>query len=244
MRTLNILFLSLLLFSCGQKKPSAPVIEEVPTTAVDTVAVSTPKVALNIQTGDFREIGETGLVMFPLSLSGSERKEGKLLEYKSSSYTHGYWNVLFHDVHTGETRLLSDQRMLISNIMTEPVAVKTNSPDTARRNHFYALRTEDVNKDGELSYKDPEYLFMSAMDGSDFRQVSPAGLHLRSWTRIKSANTLLMVVSRDSNKDGDYDLSDEEFIYTFDLSKQKTPSEILSSDLKKKLRLLFERDWK
>jgi hypothetical protein len=244
MRTLNILFLSLMFFSCGQQKPSVPVIEESPTTAVDTVIVSAPKEALNIQAGDFREIGETGLVMFPLSLTGAARKEGKIMEYKSSFYTNGYWNVLFHDVHTGETRLLSEQRMLISNITTEQVEKETDIPDTARRNHFYSLRTEDANKDGELSHKDPEYLFMSAMDGSDFRQVSPPGLHLRSWTRIKSANTLVMIVSRDTNNDGDYDFSDEELIFTFDLSKGKTPSEILSSDMKKKLRLLFERDWK
>lgn len=244
MRTLNIFFLSVLLFSCKQQKPSVPVIEESPTTAADTVVVSEPMEALNVQSGDFREIGETGLVMFPLSLTGAARKEGKIVEYKSSSYTNGYWNVLFHDVHTGKTQLLSDQRMLISNITTEPVEKETDSPDTARRNHFYSLRTEDVNKDGELSHKDPEYLFMSAMDGSDFRQVSPPGLHLRSWSRIKSANTLLMVVSRDTNKDGDYDLSDEELIYSFDLLKDKAPKEILSPDMKKRLRLLFERDWK
>ena len=54
----------------------------------------------------------------------------------------------------------------------------------------------------------------------------------------------MMIVSRDTNSDGDYDLSDEELIFTFDLSRSKTPSEILSSDMKKKLRLLFERDWK
>jgi hypothetical protein len=134
--------------------------------------------------------------------------------------------------------------MLISNITTEPVEKETDRPDTARRNHFYSLRTDDVNKDGELSHKDPEYLFMSAMDGSDFRQVSPPGLHLRSWSRIKSANTLLMIVSKDTNKDGDYDLSDEELIYSFDLLKDKAPKEILSPDMKKKLRLLFQRDWK
>lgn len=244
MRLLNILVLTLLFSSCGQQKPPESNSQDSKQSAIDTVLSSATNELLNIHDGDFQEIGETGVVMFPLTLPFPERKEGKLSYYKSSDYTHGYWNVLFYNTRTGETLLLSDQRMLISTFTPEVVAVKADIPDTARRNIFYEVKTDDLDKDGELADTDPEYLYMSDMDGSNFRQVSPPGFNLRSWKRFKSSHTLIMLVAKDSNKDGVYDLNDEELIFTVDISQGGPPSEILSGDLKLKIRRLFERDWK
>lgn len=240
----NIIALVLLLASCGQQSPTEPTAQDSFVTISDTVAATPDVQGMDIQSGDFQEIGKTGIVLFPLTISETEEKDGKwsVKSYRSGSIY--YWNVLFHNTHIGETHLLSEQKMLIGQIHPPSEVELSDETDSIRRHIFYRIRVDDVDKDGILSEKDPEYLFLSGLDGKGLRQVSPSGLHVRSWGMIKSTHTVIMIVAKDSNKDGVYTQEDEELIYRMDILRDYPASELVSGEMKNKLRKLYESQWK
>lgn len=199
---------------------------------------------VNIQPASFEQIGKTGMIMFPLSLGEQETKGDKLLGYKSRGYSPFFWNILFYDSGTKETRLLSERKMLISNIHSYNEDIPDPDADTSGKWIFYSIRVDDVNKDNVLSVKDPEYLFVSDLGGQGFRQISPTGLHVRSWNRIKGSSKLMMLVARDTDKDGEYTPTDDGFMYVIDLKTQTGPEEVLSPAMKAKINALFNKDWK
>jgi hypothetical protein len=245
MANMKLIALIALLVSCGQQQVSPPSAQDTMITATDTVAVSASNALnnLNIQTGSFQEIGKTGVVMFPLSVGETERTEGTESLYRSSP-NNSIWNIVFYNAITGETKMLGERKMLISSFSPVGDLSSAAEADSLHKYIYYRVRVDDVNNDKQLTDKDPEYLFISDLKGEGFRQISPAGLHLQSWGLVKTANKVIMIVHRDSDKNGAFTQKDEELIYQIDPSKEKDPHEIFPDALKNKLKMMFNRDWK
>lgn len=234
-----LLITTLALFSCGSKNEPAQPQNGSGIVAIDSVAVLTD---LNIQTTSFTEIDSSGIIMFPLSMSETGRGSGGLLykEIPSSSY----WNIIFHNTVTSANHLLSDRKMLIRGYDTKYSSNDNIDLIYSTRYIFYRVTVEDYNQDKKLTYDDPEYLFISDKEGNNFRQISPAGYNLNSWQFIKSANKVVMTVTRDSDKNKKFGDKDEITAFQIDMDKETQPSEIFSSEFKTKLTLMFDRDWK
>ena len=228
--------------SCTQKNEPKP-----PTTidnvALDTVAVlSDPLSNLNIQTNSFTEIDSSGILMFPLSMSESER-DGGSLSYKSIP-VNSFWNIVFLNGKTNEYHLLSEKKMLIRNYDFKNSNTYNMDMSYTNRHIFYSITTDDFNKDKRLTEDDPAYLFVSDREGRNFRQISPSNHDLQNWQFIKSANKIILTVRKDNDKNSKFDNNDEVLAFEFDLNKGMEPKEIFSTEFKNKLKLLFDRDWK
>jgi len=114
----------------------------------------------------------------------------------------------------------------------------------SKRNIFYRVTIDDFNQDKKLTPDDPEYLFVSDKQGNNFKQISPTGYDLKSWQFIKSTNKIMMTVTKDTDTDKKFGDKDEVSSFQIDIDKQNQPTEIFSTDFKKKLKVMFDKDWK
>ena len=234
---------SVLIFSCQQTKKQRHPSNNSDSTVVDTIALmNDPKNNLNVQTSSFSEIDSSGIIMFPLSMGEAGRDKGKSY-YKEIPYS-SYWNIIFYNSKNQTYHLLSEHKMIIRSI-----DLKQSSSDYSEASYtgnyiFYTVTVEDFNSDKILNQKDPDYLVVTDKEGNNFRQISPAGCHLKSWQLIKSSNWILMAVTKDTDNNKEFESEDEVCSFQIDIEKEKLPTEIFSTDFKKKLKVMFDKDWK
>ena len=233
----------LFLFSCNNNEPHEETLTAADTIVVDTMAVlQNMKSNLNIQTNNFMQLDSSGIVMFPLSAGETERYDGSL-NYKELP-ANSYWNIIFYNSKSGDYHLLGEKKMIIGNI-----DYKYNSNDDVEplQNEnliFYRVTIDDYNKDKKLTHEDPVYLFTSDKEGNNFKQISPANYHVKSWQEISSSNKILMTLTKDNNDDKKFAAEDEVVTFEYMLQGNTEAKEVFSASFKNKLKILFDRDWK
>lgn len=210
---------------------------------VDSVAiVNSTESNLNVQTNSFVEIDSSGILMFPLSMSESKR-DGGSLSYKELP-NNTYWNILFFNSKTGEQHLLTDKKVLIFNFDyrygNSDLIDVAETPSAI----LYRIVLNDYNRDRVLSADDPDYLFSSDKQGNNFRQISPENCNLISWQYIKSANKIIMIVTKDTDANREFGEKDEVSAFQFNLGTDSLASEVFSPELKNSLKVMFGKDWK
>ena len=243
MLRLTFIFLAVFAFgSCGQNNldPQSP--QNTGNPIVDSVAIlDDPKNNLNIQTNSFKEIDSSGILLFPLTMGESENDRN--LSYKEMP-DNSFWNIIFLNSNTNEYHLLSDRKMLIRNYDFKYRNNENIDIEQTNRHIFYSVTSDDYNQDNKLTEQDPKYLFISDKAGNNFRQISPANYDLQNWQFIKSVNKILLTVKKDSDKNNKFDDNDEVATFEVEIDKGTEPKEVFSTDLKNKLKILYDRDWK
>lgn len=208
-----------------------------------------PKNKLNVQTPEAIEIDSSGIFLFPLVM-GETDKEGRTRWRKTeSSYKEmprdNYWNIIFLNGATGSYHLLSEQKMLIRRYLFDATQFgKEADWAKAPKVIFYEITVADYNQDSLFTADDPTYLFVTDRQGGGFRQISPAAHHLMGWQYAASVGKVFMTLRKDSDRDGRFEPEDEISTFTIDLAQTGGPQEVLSSDFKKKLIELYDRNWK
>ena len=205
-----------------------------------TAVVNDPKSFLNIQATSFTEIDTSGILLFPLSM-GETTRDNDYTSYKSMpGNTH--WNIAFYNTKTGEQHLLSDNKMLIKNYSLQYQGDAT--PKGNGKNIFYAITTEDFNGDKKFTEADATYLFMSDKAGNNLKQISPSNYNVQNWQYIATSNKIIMTLRKDSDKNKIFDTKDEVTNFVYDMNKGEAATEIFSTELKNKLKVLYDKDWK
>lgn len=197
---------------------------------------------LNIQTKEFFEIDSTGVLMFPLEMGENKNEEGNFT-YKEMPYN-GYWNVLFLNSNTNEYNLLTESKVLILDYNYKYGSEEGLNISKKTNHIFYSVRTLDYNKDKLLNQVDPIYLFVSDKFGKNFRQLSPSNYSVHSWKYIQANNKIILTAYKDSNKNNAFDEKDEIATFEVILDQNEKPKEVFSSNLKDKLKILYDKDWK
>lgn len=240
----HFIYLSVLLlvFSCSQKKQEELLKTNPINTAVDSLAVvNDPKMNLNIQMNSFTEIDSSGVLLFPLSVSENEDRNGYSRSYKDMP-NNEYWNIAFLNSKTNEYHLLSENKMLISSYEYNIEGYEKSKQ--LDQKIFYSIRTTDYNKDKLINEKDPVYLFVSDKRGYNFKQISPVNYHFQKWSYIDSSNKMILTLKKDTYNNNLFDEKDETVIFDVDANFEKDATEVFSTEFKNKLKLLFDRDWK
>ena len=197
---------------------------------------------LNIQTKDFTEIDSTGVLMFPLDMGENKREDGSY-SYKEMP-NNGYWNVLFLNSNTNEYNLLTENKILILDYNYKYGSEEGVNVSKKTNHIFYSGRTLDYNKDKVLNEVDPVYLFVSDKFGKNFRQLSPNNYSLHSWKYITANNKIIITAYKDSNKNNAFDEKDEISTFEVVLDQNEKPKEVFPTNLKEKLKTLYDKDWK
>lgn len=162
-----------------------------------------------IDFGHSEKIPETNLYLYPINISA---KKENLLEY-SRSYKGRYYksfNLAFYNLKTNKTHLLIPKKQN-SIITSYPTNLDNDKPSNKKKDDhlFYEIIDEDYNNDGDINFDDPKKLFISNIDGSNLKAISPSDLNLISWKFIDKTNNLIELrCSIDENNDGNFN-SDE-----------------------------------
>jgi hypothetical protein len=126
-------------------------------------------------------------------------------------------NIKFQEIGKDTITALTDKPILIETA----TYLKTIADKTKKHFMVYTLADSDTNKDGKIDSNDIKSLYMSNLNGSDFRKLSQEFQELIDWNIIEVQNRLYFRTIEDINKNGDFDKEDKvHYSYLDLLSKE------------------------
>ncbi|MEM8524704.1 MAG: hypothetical protein AAGG68_08670 [Bacteroidota bacterium] len=159
-------------------------------------------------------------IIIPISTELLERRTKYSRDgYYSDDYPR-YWNVLFYNRKTGDTRLLTEDKIRISRIYVNRNDEYEQGSKIMNGKVLYEIGDTDFNKDRKLNGKDPEYLFSSNNDGTNLKRISPIGEELQYFEVIPKSSQILIRTLRDINQDSIFNRKDESIWYKAELMNQ------------------------
>ena len=210
--------------SCGQQ-PTIDYDEKLDTTSVvDDRLKDTTKILVSELPIRF---DSTDILIFAIGLvdlqerggydkigSGSYSSSEDSSSYFSQDYLSGnFINLVFQDKE-GKERKLTDKKVVIRNAnFLRGIFKKTKSGYL-----LYSVNDRDSNGDKELSHSDLEALYISRIDGTDFKKISKELHEFYDYNLIKGEKRLYFRTLEDKNKDGELNNKDQFHYYYIDFS--------------------------
>lgn len=164
------------------------------------------------------------------------KKSTKSFEYRSSELISD-WNLLFYNRHMDSTYLLTEDKMYLTQIQTPNK--ESNTPDHI----FYYTYAKDTDTNGILNYEDAQQLFISSLDGSNFKQITANNESLEYIRKSQRQNEIYIKTIIDSNDDLQFTSEDTGQWYIFNVTQESAPKPIIDSMTQNKIGKLFLENW-
>ncbi|MEM5565422.1 hypothetical protein WNY78_09910 [Psychroserpens sp. AS72] len=123
-------------------------------------------------------------------------------------------NVKFQHIDSNELKSLTKNILKIHSMNF----LRDLYKKTENGYFVYNLTDKDTNADGDLDYNDLETLYISSLNGTGFRKLSPNGQDLVTWKTILEANKLYFKTIEDIDGNGEFDKKDKMHYFYLDLS--------------------------
>ena len=121
-----------------------------------------------------------------------------------------YWNILFHNPITGANRFLTKNRIKILNLYAKTTDIDIKkTPKILNNKILYDIVDTDFNNDQRLDENDPDYLFVSDINGENLQRISPQNEDLVHFEVLPKNQQILIQTIRDVNKDLHFNSEDE-----------------------------------
>lgn len=240
MKNILVILLVITIISCQEKNTRIESIEFENLTAVQIDSILTD---FNFQYESPIILDCTDMVLIPISTKIFEsRKIYSKDGYYSDDYPR-YWNVLFYNRQTSETRLLTEKKIRISQIHAKFVEYESVKR-TLEGKVLYQIGDTDYNNDKKLNSIDPEFLFVSDIDGRRLKRLSPQNEDLQYYEVIPNSEQILIRTLRDVNRDSIFNNYDELILYKLEFSKNEwTIEEVIDSIQKKRIETMYFEQW-
>ena len=240
----KIIYLILIIgiVSCQDRKPT---IENIDTENLTQIQIDSILTEFKFQYENPIILDSTNQILIPISTELLERKTSYSKDGYYSDDFPRYWNVLFYNRSTGKTNLLTNEKFRISEIYAK------NSNDEYREKEnilngkiLYELSDIDYNKDGKLNSYDPEFLFISELDGNGLQRISPKNEDLVHYEVIQKSREIIFETRRDINNDSIFNSEDEFVWYKSKVENNQWKNvEIVDSLNRKKIEKLYFEQW-
>ncbi len=173
------------------------------------------------------------------------RNESSSSYYSDKHYSYDYWNVFFYNRKTNVTKLLTKRKLRISEIDAQEDEYKKGIQNKLKKKILYKVKDKDYNVDNFLNYEDPNFLFVSEIDGSRFRRISPPNESLQSYKVIPNTQQIILSTFRDINADSIFDSKDELIWYKTELfnNGEWKSDEIIDAPNRKIIENLYFEQW-
>ncbi len=236
MRLISTITIVLLLFSCNQRQERIQVVEN---ENLNQKQIDSVLDHYNFEYESLIFIDSTQQAILPITTQ-KPRGGGRLSSssYEAESYPQ-YWNIIFYNIESGQTNLLTKSKMRISNYH----ANLRNVGPIISKSIIYEICDTDNDKDNQLTYIDPEQLFISGPDGSNLTRLSPLGEHIHDFKVVPNSDKIIFSTQRDTNNDLIFDQKDELIWYLVDVSKEMKPIEIINKAERKEIENLYFNQW-
>ncbi len=150
-------------------------------------------------------------------------------QFEGYNGQHTFWtNVFVHSLKDKKIRkIFSTDLVAVYPVQNTMLYIKFDYGYTDQTKMYsgmsskyiiYLARTDEYNKDGIIDEEDPIYIFISAKNGEDFRQITPKGMSVTGWKLGRDGSTLLATIQNDKNNDKKFTDEDEN-IYQIDLNE-------------------------
>jgi len=139
-------------------------------------------------------------------------------------------NVLMTDLNSGEEWLLLQQRGIIGewNVLAQHDA---DRKDYRVRGMLFIAVLADTNKDGSLDDRDARVAILTDPSGRGARAITPPDAQVWSTRYDPETDTLFLLVARDTNGDGVFDLNDRVVPYMLPLTATGDAKPVVSEAL-------------
>lgn len=216
---------ALIFVSCGQNKPKIAYNGTIDTTSVvdDRISDTTKLLVSELPV----RFDSTDIILFAIGLvdlqerggyskisSGSYSASDIAASYFNEDYLIGnFINIVFKESN-GPERKLTDSKIRIRS------ANFLRSIFKATRTGYllYTVYDRDSNGDKELDPSDLEALYISKIDGTDFRKLTRELHEFYDWNIIKGDNRIYYRTLEDQNKDGNLNNKDKFHYYYIDFT--------------------------
>ena len=132
-------------------------------------------------------------------------------------------NIIFEDLRTGTRRSLTEQKIEIRKIHYANELFEMNGSQYL----VYQVIDFDTNQDQLLNDKDIKSLYLSNIDGSEFRKLNKDLSEVIAWKILPRLERMYFRTVEDSNKNGDFDKDDRFSNYYGDLSSTSSKKIII-----------------
>jgi hypothetical protein len=227
MKGLIVVVMGILFCSCGQERQKINH-EVVDTTSViddrikDTTKILVSELPIKFDSTDFL-LFAIGLV--DLQERGGYSKIGSgsysssdvaSAYFNSDNLTGNFINIVFKD-KSGNEKKLTDKKIKIRGVnFLRDIFKKTGTGYL-----LYSISDRDSNGDKELNHSDLEALYISKIDGSDFRKMTKELHEFYDWNIIKRENKVYFRTLEDKNKDGELNNKDKFHYYAINFLADK-----------------------
>lgn len=231
MKNIYLLGLSaLVLASCKNSENEQPKVsyENNAKTTVKTIA-DTNKI--NISDLPIHFDG-THVLIFPIGSVATSKKSS----YSSSDSNTGYIvsnygeyeitgflnNLKFKTIGQDSLRTLTPKPVVIQRA----TYLKEFADKSKQHFMLYVLSDLDTNKDAKLDENDIKSLYISTVDGNDFKKLSPDFAELIDWNYLPATSTIYFRIVEDSDKNGEFKSNDNIRYFSVNLlAKELEPEE-------------------
>ncbi|HNI43430.1 MAG TPA: hypothetical protein PKH93_01485 [Chitinophagales bacterium] len=173
--------------------------------------------------------------------------------HSKASYEYGYdydtkdfvshWNILFHNPITGASRLLTKNKVKIISFHTKTTDIE-ETKKILNNKILYDIVDTDFNNDQRLDENDPDYLFVSDINGENLQRISPQNEDLVHFEVLPKNQQILIQTIRDVNKDLHFNSEDETIWYEALLkSKEWHIQEMFDSTFRKQIGNIYFEQW-
>lgn len=226
-RLLVVMVTATLLYSCGQEKSKINHEAVDTTSVVDDRIKDTTKILVSELPVKF---DSTDILLFAIGLVDLQERGGysKIASgsYGSSDIASAYFNsdnlignffnIVFQDKN-GNERKLTDKKIKIRSVsFLRDIYKKTKTGYL-----LYSISDRDSNGDKELDHSDVEALYISKIEGTDFKKLTKELHEFYDWSLIKGENRIYFRTLEDKNKDGELNNKDKFHYYFIDFSGDK-----------------------
>jgi len=226
-RLLFVLVTSILFYSCGQEKPKIDHEMVDTTSVVDDRIKDTTRILVSELPVQF---DSTDVLLFAIGLVDLQERGGYSKvgsgSYSDSDISSSYFsddnlignfiNLIFQDKN-GSEKKLTDKKIVIRRVnFLREIFKKTKTGYL-----LYTISDRDSNGDKQLNHSDLEALYMSKVDGSDFKKLTKELHEFYDWNFIKGESRIYFRTLEDRNKDGVLNNKDKFHYYFIDFSADK-----------------------
>lgn len=137
--------------------------------------------------------------------SSSERASFTISNASENEITGYLSNFKFQQIGSDSLKVLTDKPVLIERV----TYLKSIADKTKKQFLIYVLEDMDSNKDGKIDENDIKNLYISNIDGSNFKKLSVDLQEFIDWNVIETQNRLYFRTIEDINKNGAFDKADK-----------------------------------
>lgn len=156
-----------------------------------------------------------------------------------SSYWGPYFNLVFVNKKTGESRPLLDHKGFIDGVYFPEK--KYNKKETEIKPTFLLLKiaTADTNRDGVINEKDASAGFIASLDGTKLTQITPDNTQMKWWDYDADSQKLFVEIIKDVNNDQKFNWDDPKTVVSVNVLNPKIGQEFIPTEIKNKIESLL-----